>query len=171
MPREKEILAGLNDSEDAREHVMLYSRHITDVPGKLQSVYDDSPKSILNLFSGNSHLKTLRQELLALVKNKVEKTLSYDTLHSEEYSKVFEEDIYRMLERLVLKEVNTYAGVSEIESEREKNQIFAMTELLPHPDSPVSTIGREIPFEIQVDMSSTKEFLPIKKDVLFLTNI
>ena len=121
---EKEILAGLNDSEDAREHVMLYSRHITDVPGKLQSVYDDSPKSILNLFSGNSRLKTLRQELLALVKNKVEKTLSYDTLRSEEYSKIFEEDIYRMLERLVLKEVNTYAGVSEIESEREKNQIF-----------------------------------------------
>lgn len=121
---EKEILAGLNGSEDAREHVMLYSRHITDVPSKLQSVYDDNPKTLLNLLSGNSRLKTLRQELLALVKNKVEKTLSYDTLRSEEYAKVFEEDIYRMLEQLVLKEVNTYAGVSEIESEREKNQIF-----------------------------------------------
>ena len=73
---EKEILAGLYESDDAREHVLLYSRHLTDIPSEYTRVYDDSSKSFFDIFKSTNRLKALRKELLSIVENKLEKVLS-----------------------------------------------------------------------------------------------
>ena len=95
---EQEIMAGLYEVEDAREHVMLYSRHLINVPRSVAHVYDDSPKSLLGVFKKENRQHTLRNQISSFVGNKIEKELHFDKLQSEEYAKEFEEKVYAMLE-------------------------------------------------------------------------
>lgn len=143
---EQEIMAGLYEVEDAREHVMLYSRHLINVPRSVAHVYDDSPKSLLGVFKKDNRQHTLRNQISSFVGNKIEKELHFDKLQSEEYAKEFEEKIYAMLEDLVLREIHAYSGISEMEAEREKNLEFikSRTSFLIGRDSFVESLLTKI---------------------------
>ena len=121
---EQEIIAGLYDTDDARRHVMLYSRHLTDVPGEVADVYDDSPKAFFGLVKAKSRLKVLKEELTRVIDNKIERTLPYKAMYTDKYAEEFESAIYSMLEVIVRNEIDVYQDVSELQMERERNKIF-----------------------------------------------
>lgn len=121
---EQEIIAGLYDTDDARRHVMLYSRHLTDVPSEVADVYDDAPKAFFGLVKAKSRLKDLKEELMRVIDNKAERTLPYKSMFTEKYAEDFESAIYGMLEAIVLNEINAYQDISELQMERERNRIF-----------------------------------------------
>lgn len=121
---EQEIIAGLYETDDAHRHVMLYSRHLTQVPDEVADKYDDAPRSFFGLLKAKNRLKDLKAELNDLIDNKIDKTLSYNEMFTEKYAKEFESAIYGMLEAIVLNEINTYKDMAELQVERERNKIF-----------------------------------------------
>ena len=121
---EQEIIAGLYDTDDARRHVMLYSRHLTDVPAEVADVYDDAPKAFFGLVKAKGRLKDLKEELKRVIDNKKERTLPYKAMFTEKYAEEFESAIYSMLEVIVLNEINAYQDISELQMERERNRVF-----------------------------------------------
>ena len=121
---EQEIIAGLYDTDDARRHVMLYSRHLTDVPPEVSDVYDDAPKAFFGLMKAKSRLKSLKEELKRVIDNKKETTIPYKEMFTDKYAEEFESAIYGMLEVIVMNEINAYQDISELQMERDRNRIF-----------------------------------------------
>lgn len=110
---EQEIWAGAFSQPDAGEHVVLYDRHLKNVPKEHLLKY--SEKWSLSSISGYQRVNKLRQHESRLIHHTMRKTLAFDNLETDKYASWFADSIEVLLKAVIEREIDHYEAIREEE--------------------------------------------------------
>ncbi len=119
---EQEIWAGAFSQPDAREHVVLYDRHLKHVPREKKCQYEEKWSCAPN--SGYQRVRKLRKHEHRQIEHKLCKSISFASRDSSAYTKWFAEEIEALLRDVIETEINRYEAIPEEDVERLRAEEF-----------------------------------------------
>lgn len=123
----QEIYYGALSVPDADDHVVVYSRTLTEIPAEQIHQYTDEHGKTFMIPDKNGKQIDIRKSIAQSSSKVIKKEITYDQMLSQEYAIEFEESIYKYLEQIVLNEIESNQNTDQIEYDRERSIDFIST--------------------------------------------